>query len=76
VIEPLLLIAIILGILSLEEENMLHAISFLGLLGLCLAIMYYLMGAGLIALFQASIAASSIMILGYLIFSMSREGKK
>ena len=72
-IEILVLISVIFAILSLEDENMLHSIAFLGLMGLAIAVTYYLMGATLIALFQVSLAASSIMVIGYLIFSMSKE---
>ena len=78
VIEPLeislLAITALLAILAIELKNLFYmAISFLGVC-ISIAILYWLLGASLVALFQIAIYAGAIVVLIVMTILLTERG--
>ncbi|MFQ6081156.1 MAG: NADH-quinone oxidoreductase subunit J [Candidatus Bathyarchaeia archaeon] len=69
----LLILTVILSLLSIEHPNIMYALFFFFVMNVALGILYYMLGAPLVALVQLAIFSGAIVVL-FLLTAMVTKG--
>lgn len=71
----LLALAVVSAFLVVSDPNIVYAVVFLLGLNVCLGILYYMLGAPMVSLFQLAIFAGAIVVFFLLAVMLTRGGR-
>lgn len=71
----LLILTVILSLLSVEHPNIMYALFFFFVMNVALGILYYMLGASLVALVQLAIFSGAIVVLFLLTAMLTKGGE-
>jgi len=71
----LLVLTVVLAVASVEFRNLMHAVLFLLLFNISLGVLYYIVGAPMVALFQLAVFAGAVIVFFILTVMLTRGGE-
>ena len=74
-IEVFIFLALVLAIFAVESKDLMYSVLALSGYGFCLGIIFHLLGAPILAIFQIAVFVTGSIFLGYVILSLTREGE-